>query len=153
MTFVPNQQHPRTSDPPSAMAGRIWPVPPNLRRLFDRSPDPVCRFDSNLRLTYVNLAAARSNNRPTADFYGKTLRELGHTEQLVSIVEKNLREAIESGKALTFDVDYDGPFGLKKYRCRLVPEHQDGANNAVMLFCRDITDAAANSHSNREQPK
>jgi PAS domain-containing protein len=136
--MIPNRQFAIDShqiDSNRRMPFRSRPV----QVLFERSPDPVCRFDRNLRFTYVNLAAASACNRPVSDFAGKTLRELGFSEQLTAQVEKGLIKGFEDSKAMTIDVDFDGPYGLKRYRCRLVPEHQDGFVTAVMVFSKEIT--------------
>jgi PAS domain-containing protein len=109
-----------------------------IQKLFERSPDPVCRFDRNLQFTYVNAAGARASNRLPSEFIGKTLRQLGYTEQLSALFEKNLVDVIENNKAVTFTVDFDGPFGLKRYRCRLIPECQNGTVSAVTVFSNEI---------------
>ena len=46
--------------------------------------DIVARFDPQLRHTYVNSAVELFTGRPTADFIGKTNRELGMPPDLVT---------------------------------------------------------------------
>jgi nitrogen-specific signal transduction histidine kinase len=128
--------------PPVGASGRGTPAntESSLDSLFNNAPDAVARFDRELRHVYVNAAAARANNRPVEDFYLKKMRELGHAEEISSLIEANLRNVFETGAERTFDVDFSGPWGSKYYQCRMAPENDSsGAVRYVIVFSRDLT--------------
>src|SRR5579864_4859912 len=112
----------------------------SLKSLLDNAPDAVARFDRQLRHVYVNAATAVANGRPASDFPGKTMRDLGHTEQISNLIETNLRAVFHKGREVTFDVEFEGPQGVKLFQCRMAPErNQSGAVEYVIVFSRDIT--------------
>ncbi len=122
----------------------------SLRSLLDNAPDAVARFDRKLRHVYVNLATAKANNRPVEDFHLKTMRDLGHSEEISSLLEEHLRGVFSSGREDTFDVDFPGPHGRRYFQCRMAPEFfhgvvegDDGKGDVVetvIVFSRDLTD-------------
>jgi nitrogen-specific signal transduction histidine kinase len=112
----------------------------SLRSLLDNAPDAVARFDRKLRHVYANLATARANNRPVEDFYLKTMRELGHSEEISSLLERHLLEVFATGAEQTFDVDFHGPHGRRYFECRMAPEFSQGVVETVIVFSRDLTD-------------
>jgi nitrogen-specific signal transduction histidine kinase len=112
----------------------------SMRALLDNAPDAVSRFDRQLRHVYANLATARANNRPVEDFYLKTMRDLGHSEQIASLLERHLLEVFTTGKEQTFDVDFAGPHGRRYFQTRMAPEFFHGEVESVVVFSRDLTD-------------
>lgn len=112
----------------------------SLRSLLDNAPDAVARFDRDLRHVYVNLATARANNRPVEDFHLKTMRDLGHSEEISSLLEQHLRGVFASGNEDTFDVDFHGPHGRRYFQCRMAPEFSQGVVETVIVFSRDLTE-------------
>ena len=127
----------------------------SLRSLLDNAPDAVARFDRKLRHVYANLATAKANNRPVEDFHLKTMRELGHSEEISSLLEQHLEGVFSSGKEDTFYVDFSGPHGRRYFQCRMAPEFsggvvkdgvvkdgvvEDGVVETVIVFSRDLTD-------------
>ena len=112
----------------------------SLRSLLDNAPDAVARFDRKLRHVYVNLATARANNRPVEDFHLKTMRELGHSEEISTLLEQHLQGVFSSGTEDTFDVDFSGPHGRRYFQCRMAPEFSGDVVETVIVFSRDLTD-------------
>lgn len=112
----------------------------SLASILDNSPDAVARFDRQLRHRYVNAATARENHRPASDFYGKSMVELGHTDEISRLINSNLKKVFETGEETTFDVAFPGPWGLRLFQCRMAPELKfDGTFDYVICFSRDIT--------------
>ncbi|HLH07765.1 MAG TPA: PAS domain-containing protein [Terriglobales bacterium] len=112
----------------------------SLRSILDNSPDAVARFDRQLRHQYVNAATARENNRPVEDFYGRTMEQLGHTNEISQLINQNLKEVFRTGEEATFDVSFSGPHGLRLFQCRMAPERKsDGSFDYVICFSRDLT--------------
>jgi nitrogen-specific signal transduction histidine kinase len=112
----------------------------SLRSLLDNAPDAVARFDRKLRHVYANLATAKANNRPVEDFHLKTMRDLGHSEEISSLLEQHLEGVFSSGQEDTFDVDFSGPHGRRYFQCRMAPEFSGGVVETVIVFSRDLTD-------------
>lgn len=112
----------------------------SMRALLDNAPDAVSRFDRQLRHVYANLATARANNRPVEDFYLKTMRDLGHSEEIVDLLERHLLEVFNTGEEQTFDVDFAGPHGRRYFQTRMAPEFFEGEVETVVVVSRDLTD-------------
>jgi len=150
-SFASPQDRSAAGFPASAPAGdEAHVIQGSLRSLLDNAPDAVARFDRKLRHVYVNLATAKANNRPVEDFHLKTMRELGHSEEISSLLEQHLEGVFSSGKEDTFYVDFSGPHGRRYFQCRMAPEFsggvvkdgvvEDGVVETVIVFSRDLTD-------------
>lgn len=113
----------------------------DLRVLLDNAPDAIARFDPELRHVYVNGATARENNRPTGDFRGKTMEDLGHHPKVCAFINSNLRAVFASGKERTRELLFEGPLGSKWFQCRMAPEFDvHGAVESVLVISRDISE-------------
>ena len=133
-----SRQH---NDPAGSRAEKLHSASDaSMRALLDNAPDAVSRFDRQLRHVYANLATARANNRPVEDFYLKTMRDLGHSEEIAGLLERHLREVFTTGKEQTFDVDFAGPHGRRYFQTRMAPECSQGEVETVIVFSRDLTD-------------
>ena len=145
-SFASPQDRSAAGFPASGPAGdEAHVIQGSLRSLLDNAPDAVARFDRKLRHVYVNLATAKANNRPVEDFHLKTMRELGHSEEISSLLEQHLRGVFSSGTEDTFDVDFSGPHGRRYFQCRMAPEFsggvaEGGVVETVIVFSRDLTD-------------
>jgi PAS domain S-box-containing protein len=112
----------------------------SLRSLLDNTSDAVSRFNRQMRHVYANAATARANQRPVEDFYGKTMRELGHSEEISELIESNLRAVFASGEERTIDVEFAGPGGKRYFQTRMSPERDaHGAVEHVIVISRDLT--------------
>ena len=140
-TFASPQDRSAAGFPASDPAGDVAQVTHgSLASLLDNAPDAVARFDRKLRHVYVNLATVKANNRPVEDFHLKTMRDLGHSEEISSLLERHLLGVFSSGTEDTFDVDFAGPHGRTYYQCRMAPEFSRGVVETVIVFSRDLTD-------------
>jgi nitrogen-specific signal transduction histidine kinase len=112
----------------------------DLRVLLDHAPDAIARFDRQLRHVYVNEATARANNRPVADFYGKTMDNLGHAPEVCSLINHGLHAVFATGQEQTLELLFPGPHGPVWYQSRMAPEFSaDGLVEFVLVMSRDIT--------------
>jgi PAS domain S-box-containing protein len=108
--------------------------------LLDNVPDAIARFDQELRHVYVNRATAEANQRSVADFLGRTMRDMGHSEEISSLIEDNLRKVFATGERHSFEVEFAGPHGLRFYETLMAPESgRDGRIDYVVVVSRDIT--------------
>ncbi|NUR62524.1 MAG: EAL domain-containing protein [Catenulispora sp.] len=114
-----------------------------LRTLLESSPDPMARFDQELRYTYANPAAVVLAGVPESQLLGHTNRELGHPEdeEFVRKWEETLREVLRTG--VGGEVEQDVVIaGTRRYlHTRLVPETDaSGTVVSVLAVSHDLTD-------------
>lgn len=113
----------------------------DLRVLLDHAPDPIGRFDRELRHVYVNEATARANSRPAADFYGRSMEELGHAPEVCNLINNGLRTVFVTGREHTLELLFQGPHGPIWFQSRMAPEFSaDGSVEFVLVMSRDITE-------------
>jgi diguanylate cyclase (GGDEF)-like protein/PAS domain S-box-containing protein len=112
-----------------------------LRTLLESSPDPMARFDQQLRYTYANPAALVLAGVPESVLIGHTNRELGHPEGFVRKWEQALREVLRTGVGGEAEQDVVIA-GTRRYlHTRLVPENDaSGAVVSVLAVSHDLTD-------------
>jgi PAS domain S-box-containing protein len=111
-----------------------------FRALAENAPDPVGRFDRDLRHLYVNPAVARITGRPVDEFLGKTNTELGMPEAEASPLAQGIRHVFASGKEVSLEFSLTSPTGSYVFESRLTPEYgADGEIKSVLSVSRDIT--------------
>ena len=112
-----------------------------LRTLIESSPDPMCRFDPQLRFTYANPAALLLAGLPESELVGRTNREIGHPGDFVLEWEAMLRQVLRTGVGA--EVEHDLVLaGTRRFlHTRLVPEKDaDGTVVSVLTVSHDLTD-------------
>lgn len=120
-----------------------------FRALAELSRDALMRFDRQHRHLYVNAAVEAQTGIPAARFLGRTHRELGFPESLVTLCESAIDQVFASGRG--HRVEFQLPTGVW-IDWQLVPElDSDGRVASVMTCGRDITarrraEAAEESH-------
>ncbi|MGQ0524811.1 MAG: PAS domain S-box protein [Betaproteobacteria bacterium] len=108
--------------------------------LAENSPDIVARFDRDLRLLYVNLAASRALGLPIAAFIGKTSRDVGVPGSLAAVWEAEVKRVLETRAEHTVEFQYAGHDGTRYFQTRLIPEAgPDGTVETVLTTSRDIS--------------
>ena len=112
-----------------------------LRTLIDTSPDPMARYDRELRYTYANPAAQQMSGRPEKEALGRTNRELGDPEEFVREWEGALHQVLRTAAGT------QGEFSLviagkQRYlHTRFVPEtDEDGTVLSILAVSRDLTE-------------
>ena len=112
-----------------------------LRTLLDSSPDPMARFDRQLRYTYANPAALVLAGVPENELVGHTNREVGHPEDFVRKWEESLRGVFGSGVASELEHDVVIAGTRRFLHTRLVPEPDaNGTVVSVLAVSHDLTD-------------
>ena len=108
-----------------------------FRALAENSPDAIMRFDRAHRHLYVNPSAGLMTGIPSAQFVGKTHRELGFPEDLIEQWEAAINQVFESGNPQR--VEFCLPTGVW-IDWLLFPElTPQGDVSAVLTSARDIT--------------
>jgi diguanylate cyclase (GGDEF)-like protein/PAS domain S-box-containing protein len=112
-----------------------------LKTLIDTSPDPMSRFDRELRFTYANPAAEALTGAPAQALLGRTLREVGRPEELAENLEGALAHVLATGEPA--EREFSGVFaGEERFlHTRFVPElGEDGEVCSVLAVSRDLTE-------------
>jgi diguanylate cyclase (GGDEF)-like protein/PAS domain S-box-containing protein len=112
-----------------------------LKTLIDTSPDPMARFDRELRYTYANPAAQQIAGVEEARLLGRTNRELGDPEEFVREWEAALRHVLAGGEGTEreFSVVIAGEYRF--LHTRFVPEVVEGGEvRSILAVSRDLTE-------------
>ncbi|MGV8041871.1 MAG: PAS domain S-box protein [Thermoanaerobaculaceae bacterium] len=120
-----------------------------FRALAELSRDTLMRFDRQHRHLYVNAVVEAQTGIPAAQFVGRTHREMGFPEPLVTLWDAAIEQVFASARS--HRVEFELPTGVW-IDWQLVPELDgDGRVAYVMTSGRDITarkqvEAAEESH-------
>ena len=112
-----------------------------LKTLIDTSPDPMARFDRELRYTYANPAAQAISGTAEKELLGRTNRELGDPEEYVEEWEAALRHVLATGVGAEreFSVVIAGEYRF--LHTRFVPEVVEGGEvMSILAVSRDLTE-------------
>jgi PAS domain S-box-containing protein len=119
--------------------------------LVEHSPDIISRFDRQLRHIYVNPALELATGMSTQEFMGKTHRELGMPQELISLWEPSIERVFQTRQPDEHEFSYLTPQGWKYYQSRLFPEFAaDGSVETVLAICRDLTQHKQTQEALRE---
>ncbi|MBD2040911.1 PAS domain S-box protein [Microcoleus sp. FACHB-672] len=118
-----------------------------FRTLAEHIPDIIARFDRQLRHLYANPAAERASGLSPQGLIGKTNRELGFPETIVSAWEKAMKQVFETGSEAVIEFEFATAHTIKYYEARIVPEfsidgerHPDGEVQSTLCITRDMTE-------------
>lgn len=113
-----------------------------FKALVENAPDIIARFDRDLRHVYVNPAIEQATGLSREAFIGKTNRDLGMPEELISVWDSTIRKVFETGQEEIIDFPFPTPNGMNYYQVRIVPELAlDGSVESAVGITRDITNA------------
>ena len=113
-----------------------------LRRLLETSPDPILRYDVELRLVYANPAAQEllAGSAAGESVVGHTNSELGLSSAFLDEWDPALRRVIATGEPSDFEFASGEPLSTYLH-VRVNPEFdEDGAASGVFVIARDLTE-------------
>ncbi|AHG93088.1 PAS sensor protein (plasmid) [Gemmatirosa kalamazoonensis] len=112
-----------------------------LAAVTEHSPDVITRYDREHRVRFMSRAVEQATGVPAAWFVGKTLREWGFPEALITPWETINDRVFATGCAEETEFDFTGPDGVQRhYHTRVVPEYNDaGEVEHVLTTTRDLT--------------
>jgi PAS domain S-box-containing protein len=115
------------------------------RRMFETAlsnvTDFVYLFDLDGRLTYANKALLDLLRKAPAEAVGKTFAELDYPPDLADRLRSQLRQVIETRRAIRDEAPYTSAAGTRAYEYIFVPVFgEDGCVEAVAGSTRDITE-------------
>lgn len=110
--------------------------------LLEQAPDPIARYDSELRLLSANLALRLTLGRPVTEFLGQTIRTLiGSPSPQLENWETVARSVLRFGREREAELTWPTPFGDRDYQMRFVPElGAKGQVESLLVVARDVTD-------------
>lgn len=112
----------------------------DIKTLVENLHDVIARFDKNFRNVYVNPALHNEIGVSSADFIGKTVRELGLPDEFCDAWDEELRKVFATGEEIVFEPHLKTVKGLKYYQCRLTPElATDNTVESVLVIAHEIT--------------
>ena len=112
-----------------------------LAALFESSPDPHLRFDSNFRVTHANAAYVKISGVSAQAVIGKTGRELPLDQGDVQVATQLIKKVFQTSQPQRCEFSAQSPHGLTDHEVRYVPElSSDGSVAAVLAIGRDITE-------------
>jgi PAS domain S-box-containing protein len=114
-----------------------------LSTLFNNIPDRIVRFDSDLRLAFVNPAAAKTFGVPAESILGKTMSEThapGDDAQN-AVLEDMIRKAMTEGVPNIVEARWQTVDGIRFFDILHVPERDEsGKVVSVLGIAHDVTE-------------
>ncbi|TVQ54981.1 MAG: PAS domain S-box protein [Phycisphaerales bacterium] len=112
-----------------------------FQALTSSLPDPIARFDRQLRHLYVNPAMERVSGLSAEQVIGRTNRDLGLPGELVNLWDREISRVFETGDVNEFGFEIQSSGGPRYLVARVAPERRsDGTFDSVVSVVRDITD-------------
>ncbi|MBW4482002.1 MAG: PAS domain-containing protein [Tildeniella torsiva UHER 1998/13D] len=114
------------------------------QNLVENSPDIIERFDRNLRHLYVSPALTAITGVSTADFLGKTCREVGLDSTMVNHWEAAAALVLATGEKQAIEFTTPTLSGERHFEMAIVPEwSEQGQVESLLCISRDISDRVA----------
>jgi PAS domain S-box-containing protein len=111
-----------------------------FQTLAEHAPDIICRFDQQLRHTYVNPAIERATTIPPVAFIGKTPFELELPPEFADYWAAKLSSVFTTSNETTMEFTFQTPVGPRHFQSLIVPEFDaEGAVASILSISRDIT--------------
>jgi PAS domain S-box-containing protein len=112
-----------------------------FRILVNNNPDSICQLDKDFRYTFVNKTILELTGVPENFFVGKTIYELGSTEEFIKDHEKHLKIAFEQGEFSEFETTSELPRGPRTFHISIVPvwNNEHTRVETVLSIAKDIT--------------
>ena len=111
------------------------------RILTDNAPDPIFRFNAQLRCTYVNKAASKILGRTETSIIGDGIDELGFFSDAAQRLTEVITRTLDTGAMQSAEISFDTRKGRKTLSLRTAIETGARRNiSSVLIIARDITE-------------
>jgi len=112
----------------------------HYRALVENTPDIIARFDRDCRYRFVNSAVAQVSEVKPEDFVGRSLREVGFSDEQASFREKMIRNVFETRTPFETEFEFERANGPAIFEWRVYPEFDERGNvQTVLSINRDVT--------------
>ena len=113
----------------------------HYQMLVENSPDIIERFDTNFRHLYVSPNLVALTGIPSEVFLGKTCRELGLPDAMVTDWEAAVETLLGTGQKQLIEFETPTLQGLRSFEMAIVPERRaDQTLQSILCISRDVTD-------------
>ncbi len=111
------------------------------RTLVENTPDIIAGFSEDGRYLFVNSSVAIASQLKPDEFIGKSMREVGFSEEQTIFRENAIRSVFETQKAFESEFEFEGVRGKAVYDWRVYPV-LDTAGKVLSVFSisRNITE-------------
>ena len=124
---------------------------PNFKKLVERSPGMMVRFDTGLRHIYCNAVAEKQFGVSLKAILGKTPLEIGGDSAQAVYLQRALKKALETGEDQAFEQSFPLPSGIKYIMTRILPERDEqGRIISLLAYTHDITEGKRTEEALRE---
>ncbi|MEW5861257.1 MAG: PAS domain S-box protein, partial [Cyanobacteriota bacterium] len=111
-----------------------------LDAILSASVDHIYIFDREGRYKYVSTGGAQVVGFQPSELVGKTWRDIGLPEEIMSRFDAHREEVISTGEPIRKENDFLTASGLQHYEYIVAPLHnQDQSIKGIVVISRDIT--------------
>ncbi|MFW6081872.1 MAG: PAS domain S-box protein, partial [Desulfosalsimonas sp.] len=96
-------------------------VEPRFRALAESLPDMVVRFDRKMRCMFVNSVFEEVTGISPSQFYGKTCREAGIPEEVLTSWDIAMARAVETGRNTGIGFSFPQKSGSRDFGGDIIP--------------------------------
>ena len=138
---------PRPRPSGESLDSGFHPCDGGYRSIVQRTPCLIARYDSRLRVCFVNQAVVRTSGIPRQEWLGRTTEEagipggrLGWRDPGAERWARALRAALETGREAQLELEIEGLDGLRSYALHVLPERGlDGSVASIVMIGQDVT--------------
>ncbi|MDI1289047.1 MAG: EAL domain-containing protein, partial [bacterium] len=111
-----------------------------LRVVLDNSPDPTMRFNSDMRIEYVNKVMELASGKTWGEWVGRNFAAMGYPDELTGLWAEHCRRIFATGEPESFEIGIESVYGHRWAEASLAPElAPDGSVAHVVATIRDVT--------------
>ncbi|WP_414468588.1 sensor histidine kinase [Methanobacterium sp. ACI-7] len=111
----------------------------SFKSLAENSPDIITRYDTDLRILYINKGSPVMG-LSRESFIGKKISELGMDKENVELWTTKLKAALITGELQEMSYEFPGLEGSRYFQSMIVPEYDNkGQIKTLLNISRNIT--------------
>ncbi|MFN2441546.1 MAG: ATP-binding protein [Thermoanaerobaculia bacterium] len=111
-----------------------------FKAIVDAAPDMIARFDSGMKVGYLNAAYSAVHGLEADVVRGQSIEGPGAEKFVNRELVDSVRRVLASGEGELLETTIGEPPGLRHIQSRIVPQFdRDGAVDAVLSISRDVT--------------
>ncbi len=111
-----------------------------LKTLVENVPDIITRFNTDMRVLYINPYIEKVSGQKRELFIGKTLEEAGVPFGICEAYREAWQIVVSTRQSARMEYGYPRPEGMYHYQIRMIPEFDDkGTIISYLSVSHDIT--------------
>ncbi|MFP4060383.1 MAG: ATP-binding protein [Bacteroidales bacterium] len=109
--------------------------------LVENAPDIICRFNKELRFTYINNAVKKELLKHPSCFTGKKIWETTLEPQVAALFSDKVFQVFRTGKETSIEIGHTVDNATRYFFLRLMPEFDSNWRvESVLCIARNITE-------------